>query len=309
VSPARAGFAAAARLRDKGTMAVRGSLLSFTLAAWLCGLPACGGGGGGGGQGPAVLGPPRAAAGVTVNVALAPMPDEARNGDPAAVRPPGGRTWTEHVRWAKRMAEEVLPSANAYANDPTVLAWKGEHGARETSNRSVCASFVYALLMKSYGYTTADFKRWFGATGPTPVHFLRAISAENGFERITKAADLSPGDILGIMYPKDADSLGHVMVVADEPARLAESAPKIEGTVQLAVAIYDSTNSPHGEDDSRARGDMKGAGRGLIRVYADAASGEIKGYTWSLSRGSIYYDVQTRPLIAGRLDGTVLPAR
>ncbi|UQA56787.1 hypothetical protein [Polyangium aurulentum] len=278
----------------------------FAAAALLLALPACGGGGGG--QGPSAA-PPRAAAGVTVNAAPAAAPSEPRNEAPAAARPPRGRTWTEHVQWAKRMADEVKPSANAYANDPTVLAWKGEDGARETSNRSVCASFVYALLMKSYGYTTADFKRWLGSPGPTPVHFSRAIEEENGFSRVTKAADLSPGDILGVVYPEGSDSIGHVMVVADKPTQHPESAPKVEGTVQFAVSIYDSTSSPHGEGDSRTREDMKGAGRGRIRIYADAVSGEIKGYTWSLSRGSVYYDAATRPLVAGRLDGTVLPAR
>jgi hypothetical protein len=206
------------------------------------------------------------------------------------------------------MAREVTPSTNTYDSDPTVLAWKGEDNAPETSNRSVCASFVYALLMKAYGYTAKDLERWFGSRGPTPVHFSRAMSAGKGFTRITKAADLRPGDILGVVYPEGADALGHVMVVAEEPRPIAESAPKVEGTTQLAVWIYDSTRSPHGEGDSRAPAGMTGAGKGRIRIYADATNGEIKGYTWSLGKGSVYHGADTRPLVAGRLDGSVKPA-
>lgn len=232
----------------------------------------------------------------------------AREASPPETPPSRGPSFTAHLPWAERMAQEVTPATNAYASDPTVLAWKGEENAPETSNRSVCASFVYALLMKSYGYTTKDLQRWFGSKGPTPVHFSRAISAGKGFTRITKAAELAPGDILGVVYPEGEDALGHVMVVAAPPAPHPESAPKIEGTTQLAVWIYDSTRSPHGEGDSRTPGRMQGAGKGQIRIYADAVSGEIRGYTWSLGAGSSYYGADTRPLVAGRIDGTVKPA-
>jgi hypothetical protein len=221
--------------------------------------------------------------------------------------PPGGWTYTEHLPWAKRMADEVAPSTNTYGNSPTTMVWKDEDGATETSNRSVCASFVYTLLMKAYGYTADDFNRWFASTGPTPAYFSTAIKNGKGFRRITKATDLLPGDILSIVYPPDSTSIGHVMIVAQAPEAQDETTPKVAGTKQYVVWVYDSTSSPHSTSDTRAASGMKGAGKGAIRVYADATTGEIKGYTWSLSTGSTYYDMDTRPLSAGRLDGTITP--
>jgi hypothetical protein len=73
--------------------------------------------------------------------------------------------------------------------------------------------------------------------------------------------------------------------------------------VQYEVQVADSTSSPRGVTgypDTRADGE--GAGIGAFRIYADEATGEIRGYTWTMSGGSTYYDTSgCRKIAVGRL--------
>jgi hypothetical protein len=93
------------------------------------------------------------------------------------------------------------------------------------------------------------------------------------------------------------------MIAMETPVLRTATKPLVAGTVQYEVRVADSTSSPRattGYPDTRVSGD--GAGIGTFRIYADEVTGEIKGYTWTMSSGSTYYDVSgCRKIAVGRL--------
>ena len=94
------------------------------------------------------------------------------------------------------------------------------------------------------------------------------------------------------------------MRVGFEPTPRTASSPLITGTTQYEVLVNDSSASYHGTTDTRYKTEAggkndSGAGRGVMRLYADAA-GDVVGYTWSTSKNSIYYNQTQRHLVVGR---------
>ncbi len=78
----------------------------------------------------------------------------------------------------------------------------------------------------------------------------------------------------------------------------------MDHTQQWDVAIIDSSESGHGQEDTRRLADGSyhdGAGRGTMRLYTDK-NGAFLGYTWSDLAESLYYAATARPLVIGRLD-------
>ncbi len=94
--------------------------------------------------------------------------------------------------------------------------------------------------------------------------------------------------MIAVRYDDTDDVTGHTMLAASAPREVAvPGKPQIGGTTQWLVDVYDSTSTPHADADTRRYADgggtlqsQQGAGRGTLRVYADA-SGRIVGHTWS----------------------------
>ncbi|HEY5799705.1 MAG TPA: hypothetical protein VIT92_05765 [Burkholderiaceae bacterium] len=134
---------------------------------------------------------------------------------------------------------------------------------------------------------------------------------------------------------------GHTMIAMSAPRLRVSTGAKVggvsntmvPGTVQYEIDVADSSSSPHGtvtnnvvfndtrntfveQTDSRGRkkwveledpkdstdvNERSGAGRGILRIYADEVTGEIRGYTWSVSTGSDYYATDScRRIAVGR---------
>ena len=137
--------------------------------------------------------------------------------------------------------------------------------------------------------------------------------AGNNFHRITAASDVQRGDIVAIKYlNQTSGGTGHTMIAAGPAVeRSPPTSPIIQDTVQYDLPIIDSTKSPHGTGDTRKGtgpdgADQDGAGLGTMRLYADARSGQITGYTWSRSSSSVYYTATSpaedpRSLVVGRM--------
>lgn len=232
----------------------------------------------------------------------------------------GGGSGSSWVMWPESLALNVLDENNVYANSDQALSWPSSGGGIY-SVRADCSGFVTRSLMKAFGFTPEDMVAWMGSKGPSSARYHENILGGNNYQRIERASEVRRGDILAIKYLANTDGgktdggTGHTMIAASAPVlRATPTRPEIAGTVQYEMRIIDSTSSPHGTGDSRkgtgVNGvDQTGAGLGTMRLYADASSGVITGYTWSLSTGSTYYTATSpsddkRSLVVGRMTFT-----
>lgn len=211
---------------------------------------------------------------------------------------------TTHASWAEILIANVTPVNNDYGSSPSYIDWQGYDGAQTYVNHTKCASFVTQVLQHSYQWNNSDFSAWFGSTSPNAARYHDTIEAENGFTRITQIDNIKPGDILAAKYLSGSSASGHVMIAKTSPTLRTASAPLANGTTQYELVVMDSSSSHHGENDTRKMLDGTwddGVGMGVIRLYADN-NGDVIGYTWSTSKYSTYYDLNSsRHMVVGRL--------
>ena len=236
------------------------------------------------------------------------------------VTPGNGSGTGDWVVWPESLARNVLDANNMYANSEQALSWPTD-GVGIYSSRADCSGYVTRSLMKAFDFTAEDVTAWMGSKGPSSARYHDNIVFQNNFQRIQRAADVQRGDILASKYLKELDpdepsrGTGHTMIAAGKAEkRTVNTEPVIDGTVQYELLIIDSTKSPHSTGDTRkgtgVNGeDQDGAGLGTMRLYADAVTGQITGYTWSLSSGSVYYTATSpagdpRSLVVGRMTFT-----
>jgi hypothetical protein len=177
----------------------------------------------------------------------------------------------------------------SYAN--VVMVW----GPTAKVN-AVCANFITVLLENSYAGWTAK-NAGFNSNSPNPAMYHDAIEANAcGFEKVDEFEDIEAGDFLVSKY-LDGSSIGHAMIVRNA-AMVTEDEETGEKT--WAVEIIDCSKDTHTNDSRVFLGKKtQGAGRGVMRVFT--LDGEITGYSWSFSSGSIIYGPNTRHLTLGRL--------
>lgn len=284
------------------------------LSSFVIAVSGCGGGGGGS----ADPGSGTLAEGVQVEEV---PPEDRGNG---SLIPPslvvvnpdvGGGSGSSWVMWPESLALNVLDENNIYANSDQALSWPSG-GVGIYSVRADCSGFVTRSLMKAFGLTADDMVVWMGSKGPSSARYHDNVVGMNNFRRVLNASEVRRGDIVAIKYiDKTNGGTGHTMIAAgDAVLRQPASAPQIVGTLQYELRIIDSTSSPHSTGDTRkgtgVNGtDQTGAGLGTMRLYADASSGVITGYSWSLSTGSTYYTATSpsddrRSLVVGRMTFT-----
>jgi hypothetical protein len=192
-----------------------------------------------------------------------------------------------------------------------------KHGEPEVSltppcqSHADCSGFIDSLLQTCYGYTPAQFKKWFDSHRPSAKRYHDAIVAQKGFTQIQHVQDILPGDLLAVKYLKRTDNTGHVMLAVDRPLRIGAREPQISGTQQWTVTIIDSSESGHGPTDTRhGRGpggkDHDGVGEGVLRLYSDG-EGRIAGFTWSTVAASKFKDPADEDLVVGRLQPDFQP--
>jgi hypothetical protein len=208
-----------------------------------------------------------------------------------------------HLAWGQKLVAEALPQNNAYGSSPSYIHFKGIDGYAVTENRTVCATFVTALYQRAYGWNGTTFQTWMGSTSPNAALYHDTIAAGTGFWVVSKVTDILPGDVIAVKYPAGSDSSGHAMLAETVPVVRTASSPLVNGTTQYEVTVLDSSESGHGPTDTRLHSNGtwgNGAGRGVLRLYADS-QGLITGYTWSTYSNSAYYAQNVRNLVVGRL--------
>jgi hypothetical protein len=214
----------------------------------------------------------------------------------------------KHLTAAIDLASRLSLEDTSYQGGEPKVTWEGT-----CQSHADCSGFLDALLMHSYGYSKADFKRWFDSHRPSARRYHDAIVAQKGFQRIDRLADVQPGDVLAVKYLRRTDNTGHVMLVAAHPRRITPTQPVVGRTEQWEVAIIDSSRSGHGPTDTRHRRgpdgkDHDGLGRGILRIYSNS-QGAVAGFSWSTTKASKFVAPSDEHLVIGRLIPGFKPAR
>lgn len=114
-----------------------------------------------------------------------------------------------------------------------------------------------------------------------------------GWTKVTRPADLEPGDICLWLKPGTLDT-GHMWIIAGEP----EGNPKRPGEVM--VRIFDSTGTAHTSDSRTGSAFRTGLGSGILGYMVDG-EGNAEGLYWEggLSTGAGERDTT---IVCGRLN-------
>lgn len=203
------------------------------------------------------------------------------------------------VAAAERLVAALDLANTDYEHGRGTIVWDGT-----VASHTDCSGFIDHLLMHVDGYTADDFRRWFGKARPTADRYHDAIAEGHGFVALRSIAELRPGDLIAIKYLARHDNTGHVMLVVESPRRQAPTSPLVDGTTQWAVAVIDSSESGHGDRDTRHhRGgdgrDHDGLGRGVFRLYGDSR-GEVAGFAWSTLKVSRFVAPEDEHVLLGR---------
>ncbi|HMJ12460.1 MAG TPA: hypothetical protein VK524_13640, partial [Polyangiaceae bacterium] len=146
---------------------------------------------------------------------------------------------------------------------------------------------------------------------PNAATYHDAIENQTNFTRITRVTAVQPGDLIAIEYdppPAGLDTSGHIAIVHSAPVLRTASLPIVPSTTQYDVMVVDSSASCHGSADTRYSRTDGGAGRGTLRLYADA-SGNVAGYAWSTFSNSVYYSLASgRHVVIGRYTPAAAPS-
>jgi hypothetical protein len=219
-----------------------------------------------------------------------------------------------------RLAES--PAGNNVYKRPdeaNIVTWGAPGRVADFRVQAQCASFVTAVLQRTYPWATdAFFLTHFGAPSPFARDYARVLGTGGvpHFTRLDRVTDLQPGDLIAIDYRNEQDTnTGHIGIVrrVRPPDTAPASTLNFPGEVQYPVEIVDCTSDPHGMHgvgnyesypDSRLAPGVTndGAGYGTMMVYGRADSGFFSRYRWSVNTSSTgVYRATERPVVAARV--------
>jgi hypothetical protein len=204
--------------------------------------------------------------------------------------------------WADKLQQNINPQNTAYRHKDDIVTW-GDDGSPFQCYAD-CSGFINALICKATHWTDADLKAQLGHKRMYAYHYYAAIVAGNHFMQIKNIHDITPGDLIALLYPdrtEHDDNTGHMMVVASAPRSHQPSKILEPNTEQYEVEVIDCTKSPHGKNDTRitSSGNYGGLGKGTFRLYTDL-QGNIVGYSWSPGNPKEGFDPYEKPVAVGR---------
>ncbi|MEK6793248.1 MAG: hypothetical protein AABZ39_00615 [Spirochaetota bacterium] len=209
-----------------------------------------------------------------------------------------------HLSNARLLTEAIIPEKNRYAHE-RAIQWPSSNGSAVVS--ADCSSLLNELWTRSYLKSDAGLLAVFGKKWPKARDWYRTIDRMKYFLKITNILDIAEGDIIAIYYPRGMvqtgdTNTGHVMLVNTAPKTMKPRTPTVPDAEQYALSVIDSTESPHGKDDTRAkrkdvRSNDSGIGIGTIRLFA--RSNAIIGYAWSMTSTN-WHASNDRPIVIGR---------
>lgn len=206
-----------------------------------------------------------------------------------------------HIYWARLLLDNIL-NGNGYTkyehtNGPVL--WGFYDNNSQYVSVTDCSGFINALLKKVYDLPT----NWLGINRPYAITYYRAIDVQKNFIKIDNIYNTKIGDFIVFRIlpgTSKSDNTGHIMLVNDMPKKIFSISPLITNTIQWKINIIDQS-SYHGTDDTRYNDITTGLGSGFLRIYTDM-TGNLQGYSWSMSVHSQYIDKNVHPLVIGRLN-------
>ncbi|MFC0005346.1 LamG domain-containing protein [Micromonospora siamensis] len=208
-----------------------------------------------------------------------------------------------------------------YTDGSSSVTWGSPADPTTWVSLARCSSFLTWVLKRSCPWATdAYFRTWFNDTIPEAADYRQAFADGTGgphFRRITRVADLRPGDLIAIDYRGTVSgNTGHIVMVRSVKGTYS-GGMNFSGETQYAVEIVDCTSDAHGmyakgnydlypdtrvvEDDLR-KTNFEGVGIGHMMFYASDATGEFSRYRWSVNSGTTNtHTVADRPVAAARV--------
>ncbi|MEZ4407764.1 MAG: hypothetical protein R3A52_15020 [Polyangiales bacterium] len=144
-----------------------------------------------------------------------------------------------------------------------------------------CSAMASYVLRRAAPRANEAVERRNGRGRPVARDFHDVIAAaptghpREGWLRLTRVADLRPGDVIAWRRPATVASrnTGHVAFVRAAPRRLDRDGRR------WLVPITDSTSIPHG-DDTRPRQHQSGFGDGNITLFVEVPDADPTAYGW-----------------------------
>ncbi|GGQ59676.1 LamG domain-containing protein [Couchioplanes azureus] len=216
------------------------------------------------------------------------------------------------------VAGRTARSANHYETAaPADVRWGSPADLTSWRSRARCASFITAVLRHTYPWATDEyFRTHFGDHSPEAADYRKGFETQPGprMRRITRVADLQPGDLIAVDYAgTDPANTGHIVMVRRLKG-VHTGSLTFPGETQHAVEIIDCTSDPHGVyglatyapyPDTRMIDDatvLTGTGIGHMMFYASDATGAFSRYRWSVNTGAAKtYTTAARPISAARI--------
>jgi len=172
-------------------------------------------------------------------------------------------------------------------DEPNVVTWGPPGDATTWQVRAQCASFLTAVLARTYpSWATAEFfQTYFSSSSPLARDYQQVWAAGTAphFQPVSQVSQLQPGDLIAIDYQNGQQTnTGHVVMVRRLKGSYTSPSSTLNfpGETQYAVEIVDCTSDPHGVfgigdyfafPDTRivdGVNDRQGAGFGHLMCYA-----------------------------------------
>jgi len=143
-----------------------------------------------------------------------------------------------------------------------------------------CSGMVAWVLARAAPQAHAATVRRAGGR-PLARDYYRQIAATRegrgaqGWGRVARVADARPGDVVAWLMARGrrSSNTGHVLFVVEAPRPVAH----LPGAFEVRVA--DASAYQH-TDDTRAAAGRDGFGMGTMMLFADPATGAVRGYGW-----------------------------
>ncbi len=222
---------------------------------------------------------------------------------------------TEHLTAGQQLVKGLKDTAawpaqasiNKYDSDDlnTGVTWGTPGLAGGWTNDTRCARLLNELLAHAYpSWATSTWFDQFDSTSPDTATWAAQFvgtSSPTHIDEVGTVAAVLPGDIVLIDRVAGSSSPDHTAVVT-EVTPLPTGKTPVDGTVQYAVRVIDSTSSPHGDKmkgstgwaDSRrseaADGtvtEYNGAGDGWMVLYASSLDGKVYGWRWGVNESAL----------------------
>jgi hypothetical protein len=212
----------------------------------------------------------------------------------------------KHLELARELVATVTPENNHYNATPvrSGITWKD--GVTASSNKvdAACSDFVAALLEHSGNKTFDLLKTHTKRTKIVHTNNFLELAEKGYVSYVQNISEVKPGDVF-IWKCGDTEKCktsttgisiqGHTMLV-DAPPERKHSLFERSDSVEWKLVVIDSTELPHGSDDTRNVGlftRSNGVGRGSVSVFTDA-DGHLTGYSSGFK--PVYNSVTQRAL-------------